>query len=333
MKKYQHLSYGERVLIGHLLKEGLSRRGIAERIGRSAGTVSREIQRNKNREEYVADTASKKYFVRRQKMAYLDRNLKLQSYVLDRLYEGHSPQIIAGRLRAFPELDSAISHESIYAWLYRSHQKKRKLHKLLLRAHHKRGRRKRGSRGKIKHRIGIENREKKIDLREDIGHWEADLIACKRNSQFALVVQERKTRYTAVFKLKSKRSDETLQHLLSLCRKLPQHLIKSITFDNGMEFALHHKLTDEFGIKTFFCDPYSSWQKGGVENMNGRLRRDFPRKTDLTKINDEEFEQCIINHNLTPRKVFGYSTPMETLLKSLGASILFSFKKGVALHV
>ena len=133
-------------------------------------------------------------------------------------------------------------------------------------------------------------------------------------------------------KLKNKTSHETIEALIKICRALPERLRKSITFDNGGEFAKHLKLCERFNLKTWFCDPYKSWQKGSVENINGRLRRDIPRKMNLDKVSDEEIEQIVITHNLTPRKVLGYKTPLECLLNEMGKSVILIFQMGVALQ-
>ena len=113
---------------------------------------------------------------------------------------------------------------------------------------------------------------------------------------------------------------------------IPLHLRRSITFDNGMEFAYHWKLRSALKIQTYFCDVYASWQKGGVENMNGRIRRDIPRKTDLSSLTEQDLELIMINHNLTPRKVLAGKTPIEALAHHLGHAIFFSFNKGVLLR-
>jgi IS30 family transposase len=100
----------------------------------------------------------------------------------------------------------------------------------------------------------------------------------------------------------------------------------------GLEFAKHAEITRKLDVPTFFCDVYASWQKGGIENMNGRLRRDLPRKTDLLNMCDEDLEQIIIGHNLTPRKVLGGLSPLEALAKTRNRAIVFLFNQGVALH-
>ena len=106
-----------------------------------------------------------------------------------------------------------------------------------------------------------------------------------------------------------------------------------ITFDNGMEFARHSLIKEALNMTTWFCDAYASWQKGGVENMNGRLRRDLPRHLDIDAMNDEDFADINLMHNLTPRKCLGFKTPMQALLSNLGIDAKLSFHRGVALQI
>ena len=133
--------------------------------------------------------------------------------------------------------------------------------------------------------------------------WKADLISFKRNTQHMLVLHARKTRYTALLKLENKTADHTFQQLLGFMKQLPSYLRRTMTFDNGMEFAHPFKLKQALGIDTYFCDVYASWQKGGIENMNGRIRRDLPRKTDLKALSEANIEQIMLGHNFMPRKV------------------------------
>ena len=130
----------------------------------------------------------------------------------------------------------------------------------------------------------------------------------------------------------TKTAEHTLDKILTFMKKLPSYLRRTMTFDNGMEFSHHWKLKQILGVDTYFCDVYASWQKGGVENMNGRLRRDLPRKTDLTLLSESELEQIMISHNLTPRKVLDGNNPIESLAHALGHAIFFSFNHSVALR-
>ncbi len=336
MRKYTHLSLEERKLISRFHEQGLSMGEMSGILRRSKSTLSREIKRNQGQKAYIPETAERKYLVRRQKECFIDKNPHLRSYIIARLQEGHSPQLIAGRLKRYgKEAENLpyINAESIYQWIYRPQSKQEKLYKYLPRAHRVRGFRKRTHRGGIQERVSIHDRPSHIETKAEAGHWEADLISFRRNSQHILVCYERTLRYTAAIKLTSKTAQETVQALIAFFRAFPKRLRRSVTFDNGLEFAAHMGLSDSLGMKTYFCDTYASWQKGGVENMNGRLRRDLPRKTDLRSLSQSDLEQILINHNLTPRACLNYKNPFEALAQLLNSPIIFSFNKGVPLHL
>ena len=135
--------------------------------------------------------------------------------------------------------------------------------------------------------------------------------------QAALVTQERKSRALFASRQPGKASQPAIDQLEAWFQSLDRRLRRTITFDNGTEFARHQVLTDELGIRTFFCAPYSPWQKGSVENAIGRLRRRLPRKTNLDTIDDRTFEACIAAYNNTPRKCLAYRSPAEVLLDKL----------------
>lgn len=335
MRSYTHLIHEERTLISHYHDNGISIRGISRLVGRSASSISRELKRNSNHKNYNAETASKRYLARRTRLCALDKDAALRDYVVDRLREGISPELIALRLKNFSHLEGIafISHESIYQWLYKPPQKKQKLHKLLVQAHGIRGRRKRVSRSAIKDRVPITERPDIANGRREVGHWEADLMAFLRNSQHILVVHERVTRFTATLKLANKTAAQTLKCLMAFFQGLPKNLVKSITFDNGGEFAKHMDLAQLVKAKTYFCDTYASWQKGGIENMNGRLRRDLPRSTNIKNMQDQDLEHITLNHNMTPRKCLGGLSPIEALAKHMNKDIVFLFSRGVALQI
>ena len=335
MIKYTHLNEKERVLIAHYHENGLSIRQLARKVGRCASTISRELSRNANAKGYNPETATKRYCARRARLCLLDRDEALRTYVVERLHEGISPEMIALRLKHFGHLEHIrfINHESMYQWLYRPAQKKQKLQKLLRQAHGNRGRRKRPTRSPIPKRTPIHERPQAANDRTEIGHWEVDLMAFLRNSQHVLVVHERMTRFTATIKLANKTAGETLRALIDFFQSLPEGLVKSITFDNGTEFAKHMELAELLQAKTYFCDTYASWQKGGIENMNGRLRRDLPRSTNLHALTDNDLEQINLNHNLSPRKCLNGLSPIEALAKHIGKDMVFLFSRGVALRV
>src|SRR5262249_18275092 len=173
-------------------------------------------------------------------------------------------------------------------------------------------------------RVSIHERPKKVDARTDSGHWEGDLIICKRTRP-VLVLHERKSRVTLAARLAGKTAAETISVMLAVFARIEPALRKSITFDNDTAFAQHALLRTLRAMTTSFCDAYSSWQKGGVENANGRLRRWLPRQIDIDQMSDEEIQDIVITANLTPRKCLGFTTPFQAILKELGKDVQIRF--------
>ena len=156
------------------------------------------------------------------------------------------------------------------------------------------------------------------------GHWEGDLIICKRTRP-VLVLYERKSRVMLAARLVGKTAAETISVMLAVFARIEPTLRKSITFDNDTAFAQHARLKTMCAMTTWFCDAYASWQKGGVENANGRLRRWLPRQIDLDNVSDEEIQHIILTANLTPRKCLGFKTPFQAILKELGKDVQIQF--------
>ena len=182
----------------------------------------------------------------------------------------------------------------------------------------------RPSRDTIKNRVSIHERPENVNNRSQIGNWEADLIICQR-SRPVLVLHERKSRVTLAAKLTGKSAAETAGAIMAIFKRLDPVLRQSITFDNGTEFARHSLLKETLGMATWFCDAYASWQKGGIENANGRLRRWLPRKTNLDEVSDEDIQEIVMTYNLTPRKCLGYITPIQALFQNLGRDVTLTF--------
>ena len=161
--------------------------------------------------------------------------------------------------------------------------------------------------------------------------WEGDLVICKRNRPL-LVLHERKTRLTIMTRLASKSAAETVTAITGILTRLDPQMRRSVTFDNGTEFARHSLLKDVLKMATYFCDAYASWQKGGIENTNGRIRRWLPRQTDLDELNDEDIQDIAMTLNLTPRKCLGFRSPAEAFLNELGKTLTIRFNAPVALR-
>lgn len=240
-----------------------------------------------------------------------------------------SPEQIAASLRHHKDRRGTeslpyICHESIYSWIYRHEQKKEKHWKFLKRHKAKRGLRKSRGAGasRIPGRVSIHQRPLVVAERQEIGHWEGDLMSFLKNSQHILVLRERMTMFTLSVRLDSKKAESTAEKIVELMKQIPARARKTLTLDNGNEFAAHGLCRRKLGLDVFFCDPYASWQKGGVENTNGRLRRDLPRKTDIHRMKKEDFDETLNNYNETPRKKLGWLTPSEAFFDQLNCVAL-----------
>lgn len=327
MPRYAHLTLEDRERIAELLAEGLSLRAIGKKLGRSPSTLSRELARNALPSgAYRPAHAEGAYLHRRQRQAILERDPKLQRFVHQRLVEGWTPEQIAGWLKRGEERGlRALGTETIYSFIYRPGQREEKLWKLLPRGRAtRRHRHARRSRGGIKGRASIHDRPSEIDQREKAGHWEGDLMICK-NAKPILVLVERKSRLTLASPLMGKTAAETASTLMAVFRRLCPEMRASITFDNGSEFTHHALLRSACSMATWFCDAYASWQKGTIENTNGRLRRHLPRQLDLDQLEGQEIQEIVLSHNLTPRKCLGFLTPAQAFLQALGKNVQIRF--------
>jgi transposase, IS30 family len=319
---YEHLSLEERCSIAQRHAAGQSNQEIAAALGRSASTIYRELKRNSgSKVGYKPSYAHEQAKARRWQGSRLARQPDLRAYVLDRLAMGWSPAQVAGRL-ALEDNGMRISHESIYRFIYA--QKRRTddgaWRHYLPRAKSKRGLRARPSASPvdtIKNRVSIDERPRAAKNRKQPGHWEADLMLFRTYGQAVVVAHERKSRFTIFLPQPDKASKTTRDTLEGFFANIPADLRKTITFDNGTEFALHGDLAKNQGFKTFFCDPHAPWQKGGIENSIGRMRRMLPTKTDLNTLKPEDFLNRAAAYNHTPRKCLDFKTPAEALSKML----------------
>jgi transposase, IS30 family len=226
---------------------------------------------------------------------------------------GWSPEQIAGRLARLHG-GTVISHESIYRFVYHRTARKDYWNRPLPRRKHRRGRH--GRRGGssihfIPQRVPVTERPAVATNRTEAGHWDAALMLFRTPGQAVLVAHERLSRLVRILRQPSKAAEPVLANLKALYRRLPRRLRRSVTFDNGSEFALHHQFAAHLRLKTFFCDPHAPWQKGGVENAIGRLRRPLPRKTDLATITQRHLDELTNRYNSTPRKCLDFRTPQE----------------------
>jgi len=317
---YDQLSLDERCSIASLRADGQSKRQIAARLDRSASTISRELNRNTGvHVGYKPAYAHEQAWARRWSGSRLARQPVLREFVLDRLAMGWSPEQVSGRL-AHEDTSMCISPESIYRFIHAQIRRTQNYdwRHYLPQAKSKRGwgRRTHKPMEHIKDRVSIDCRPAHVETRRQSGHWEADLLHPRKSGAAILVAQERTTRYTLLAKQPGKHAQAVVDRIKLWFSALPPQLRRSLTQDNGPEFFLHHQLNPN-GVKTYFCHPHSPWQKGGVENTNGRIRRYIPRGTDPDSFSDEDLQALANRLNATPRKCLGFQTPAEAFSNQL----------------
>ena len=300
----------EEIMIG--VRQHESMRSIAKRLDRNVSVIAREIKANSTEDgRYQAYWAQQRSQRRRRRSRQRERiaDVEVRRYVREKLAEQWSPEQIAGRIR----LDmpgKRVSHETIYLFVFKVERDL--VH--YLQCGRKRRRKRKHSRAKrsmIPHRTGIEARPEYINTREQPGHWEADTAVSRQSKAALMVLQERSLGITLLRKLPRCAPTEMNAAVVERLKNLPPQLRRSITFDNGQENRQHIELRDRLGLHTYFCDPYSSWQKGSVENAVGLTRRVWQKKTDYALISDEEIAMVEYRLNTRPRKRFGYLTPYE----------------------
>jgi len=321
-KKYQRLSYFERVKIETYLEEGKSKSYISKQLGRDPSTIGREINywvvnKHDRYSASIADMIANERRLAKRSRDKISINSLLRYYVYKGLLRGFSPEIISGRIKLdYPEDEiMRISHEAIYCHIYSHRQAKLNMKLIACLVYHKSKRYKKKSRkGKgspIKDRVSIEDRPQYIELREEIGHWEGDLVVGPKSAIGTLV--ERKARYTKIAKVKNRKSKSVVRAFSKKLNEFGVEYRKSLTYDNGVEMAKHKLLTLKTGVDVYFAHAYSSWERGTNENTNGLIRRFFPKGTNFNLITEKQLQAVEDWLNNRPRKVLGYRTPAEVM--------------------
>lgn len=321
---YRHLGLEERDRITEMKSDGLSLRAMALELGRSPSTLSRELRRNATPayRVYLSHRAHERA-VKRKKESGRRPRLKsgdVVSYVRARLSEDWSPELIAGKIGQDMQ-GASISHEAIYQYVYHPDTEGGlELIGRLVRGHRKRrkkgvGRKER--RTKIPNRVPIEERPVSADNRSRYGHWEGDSLV-SRNSLAALnSLVERKSRLLLLTRLDRKTAGQTTGAVVRRLQGLPRNARRTLTLDNGTENSGHEDITEAIGTRCYFARPYASWQRGANEQVNGLVRRYFPKGTDFSKITDEQVAWVESRINNRPRKCLGYKTPIEVAAVAL----------------
>lgn len=322
MSKGRPLTLYEREQIEVWLRTGKKKKWIADKLKRDYSIIKREIKRNSGEVLVYNAQLADEYATRRRKKTNKRKlekwqNEKLTEYVRTLLDDGWSPEEVAGRLKEHPPKeirgckDKTVSYESIYNWIYEGEGRFGGLYKKLRRK--QKVRRPKFSRKKqvktiIKEKVPIAQRPEVVTSRERFGDWETDSVIFTGKN--ILSVQfERKSKLCRIHKCEDKSALCSEEALRDSIESLPRNLWLTITRDNGSENVLHH----ETEVPSFFCDTYCSWQKGGVENLNGLIREYFPKKSNLDKIEKSYVHNVQEKLNNRARKVLNYLTPNEVL--------------------
>ncbi len=327
-KKYGRLTFKERVIIETLLGEKQRKSFIAKQLNRSGSTITRELNKwiKKPSDVYSANIAhwtAHDDYLNKRNLDKISTHKALKIYVYKGLLNGYSPELIAGQIKLHYPNNSimTISYEAIYTHIYNHNEGnlKRKLIALLIYSNSKRRSRKgsQKTRGRIKDAVSIDDRPAHIEQREEVGHWEADLmIGPKQTSSIGTLV-ERKTRFLYIVKTENRKSETVTSAFKKPLNKMDNHFRKTMTYDNGMEMANHKSFTNDTGMPVYFAHPYSSWERGTNENTNGLIRRYLPKKTDFNKVTEQQLKIIQDKLNNRPRKVLGFHTANEMMAKEI----------------
>jgi IS30 family transposase len=296
---------------------------MAKMLHRNHGVLCREFERNSEPDGTYSSLKAQARADARQsrnkkRSCKLDADPVLRRYIIQELKRNQSPDVIAGILKMHPppELQGkSVSHETIYRWIYEGNGRHEHLHGYLCSGRRKRRKRyaRKMRKAHIPNRISIHERPIIIEERREVGHWETDSMIFSKQRERLSVQYERKAKYVVIHRLSDGTAEATDEALHDAIQSLPQDLWKTLTYDNGGEGTNHSNLQRQYGIQTYFCDPYCSWQKGGVENVNGIIRRHLPRSTDMRNITQRNIYEIQQTINHTPRKSLGYKTPAEVL--------------------
>lgn len=313
---YKHLTQEERYQIHALKRQNISLARIAAELQRDRSTISRELKRNATPSGYKPAAAHKQALTRQcqrrnarhfsaQQWSHVDAYLRLHL----------SPQQCSGRLKL--EKAISISPECIYQHAYKdkanagdlvSYLRCQKVRRKRYASGHER-------RGVLKNRIGIEQRAAVVQQRSRIGDWEGDTVIGKGHQGVLVTLVERKSRYTLACQLDSRHSTKVTQAIIALLRPHRKDC-KTLTFDNGKEFAEHEFIAKCLKAKVYFAHPYCSWERGLNENHNGLLRQFFPKESNLLKVSQDQVNDAVYSLNHRPRKCLGYRTPHEVFYRS-----------------
>lgn len=320
MRTYKQLTYEQRCQIEALKKSGISQQAIAALITVSQSSVSRELSRNTGLRGYRHDQAHRNSIERRQATAKPHKmTAELIDEIEDKLFLKWSPEQISGWL--LMNQDTCISHEIIYQHVWADKAAGGGLYKYLRRRARKykvRGSNGKTRSGQIKHRVSIDDRPLVVDEKSRVGDWEIDTVIGKNHSGALVTIVERVTLFTVSMRVKSKRAKEVTAATLALLTPF-KGLVRTITSDNGKEFAYHEKIAAGLGCDFYFAHPYRSWERGLNENTNGLLRQYFSKSTDFKTISTKAVKESVDELNNRPRKTLAFKTPAVLMREEMAA--------------
>jgi len=315
---HKHITPIQRNELSVLIQAGIKQKEIAKILNKDRSTIFRERKRNRKEDgKYHAGIAKRQTKERRikanQRFRKIENNLPLKKKVVGMLQKYWSPEEISGRLL------NQIGKDSIYNFIY----KKRPDLVKYLRCAKGKFRRRRGTglrikeRKKMENKRNIANRPLVVEARERLGDWEGDTVVSGNNkSSVLLTTNERKSGYILISKIKRRKSELVLKETKRRFKKIPKGKKKTITYDNGSEFAEYEMIEKETGMSVFFANPYHSWERGSNENTNGLIRQFFPKKTNFDNVSEKEIKRVERLLNNRPRKRLNYLTPKEVFLNS-----------------
>lgn len=320
--KSGHLSLDERMELEVSMRTGETQASVAVRLGRAAGTISGELARNGGRDNYRAVSAHKASVQRRGAARWghcaINQTPPLRDQVHAQLRRGWSPEEIAGILkRSYPQLAHMhTSYESIYRYVYvvARGELKRELVACLRRHHRVRKPHRRGviaNQDRIKDMVLIDQRPAEVEDRLIAGHYEGDLIMGAGNRSAVGVLVERTTRYTFLCHLTAKDAESVREAFTRKLQNIPRALLKTLTYDQGIEMSQHAVLAADLGLKMFFCHAHSPWERATCESQNDRIRHYLPKGTDLSLISHQQLSAYQEMLNERPRKILNWRSPAE----------------------
>jgi len=315
MREYQQLTEEDRIEIYAMKQAGKEQNKIAAELGVHPSTISRELHRNTGLRGYRPKQAQQKTLHRRfTARKAVKMTPETIDYIESKLREQHSPEQIAERMKFDSRRDAqAVSHERIYQHIWQDKARGGTLYKHLRIGGTRQRRKRRNSRdmrGTIANRVGIEKRPRIVERRIRVGDWEGDTVIGKNHQGALVTLVDRKSKLTLIGKVDRYSAEAVKQTIISLMEMLPRRNY-TLTVDNGKEFSGHESVAETLGIKVYFADPYSAWQRGLNENTNGLIRQYVPKATEVRSLTDRQVQHIMDRLNNRPRKSLGFLTPNE----------------------